>query len=472
MKLFSIITYQLYLLQLESYDLGRYSQSVFRTWGKSGKGARKKLQWTLKAQGILVVAILWQVILAAWFMSGFLAYIGFLLSFLIFPLFLGMATISLWPVDWALKQIYIKLARKKLQEYPSLKVIGITGSYGKTTMKEVLSSVLSAGMNVLKTPDSVNTPLGVARLILKNLDSKVHILIIEMGAFQKGDIQALCALARPDVAILTGINEAHLERFGSLENTIATKFEIVKYSSLQASVILNGDDLLVMQNFDSYVGSRSVYVYQSNPPPGSDWEILEKSFSPEGKGFSFRLKHDKQDSELLQVPVLGSYIFGDIIASVHVAKELGMINELIFEGISQITAVPHRLQMLTNPRGILVIDDSYNGNPKGVYEAVSVLEKFRKQRKIYLTPGLVEMGSRTQEIHYTIGKQLALAADLVLLIKNSVTPFLAEGLTSAGFPLESIMWFKSAEDAHSQLGNLLQPGDVILFQNDWPDNYL
>ena len=120
----------------------------------------------------------------------------------------------------------------------------------------------------------------------------------------------------------------------------------------------------------------------------------------------------------------------------------------------------------------MIIDDSYNGNPDGVEEAINTLSQFKQRRKIYVTPGLVEMGKKTAEIHYNIGNKLAKVADLVVLIKNSVTPHIAHGLKDGGLDENKIVFYESADQAYKNLNKIVKSGDVVLLQNDWPDNYL
>lgn len=454
MKLFRPFLFQIYLLQLENYHLGRYFKlaGIKAAFDPLGRSQRQKIVWTLKAKIIfalgLLIAIFPAQALAQYFNSYPLQVILTIALTIFFANtlatgFVSLAVLVFWPVDFIVKKTIIARAKRKLAKHANLKVIGITGSYGKTTMKECLAPILSEKYNVLKTPENINTPVGVARLILEKLNEQTEILILEMGAYQKGDIQELCEIASPDIAILTGINEAHLEQFGSIENTIETKFEVVKFAKKNATVVLNEENALVKGNFNKYVGSRKVLWY--NTPPGA-----------------------VTDS---RVSLLGSYVPAVLSACSLVAKELGLADGEINSGLGKIQPIPHRLQKIENTNGVTVIDDSYNGNPAGVAEAIKVLAKFIGRRKIYITPGLVEMGAQTENVHRSIGHQLALVADTVILIRNSVTGFIADGLKENGFNDSNIIWFNSATEAHAALSSILKSGDVILFQNDWPDNY-
>jgi len=172
-------------------------------------------------------------------------------------------------------------------------------------------------------------------------------------------------------------------------------------------------------------------------------------------------------------PVLGQYNLDKIDGVIYLAKKLGLTAQEIERGLKKIKTPAHRLQpILNHEKNILVIDDSYNGNPDGVEEAIKTLVLFKKRRKIFITPGLVEIGNKSRDVHQRIGKRLNDVVDLVILVKNSVTPDIEEGLINAGFNKNNIIWFDSMMEAQNNLGSILRSGDVVLFQNDWPDNYV
>jgi len=356
-------------------------------------------------------------------------------------------------------------AKSKIKSLPNLKVIGIAGSYGKTTMKEVLKEVLGFRFKVLATPESVNTPVGISRWILKSISPDQEILIVEMGEHYRGDVKELCAITKPDFAVVTGINEAHLERMKTLENVTATIFEIVSKAKAGATVMLNGDDANVMAHYKEYVWpDHKVLEYRvedvKNKVLNSEELLWEGELEGVGK---------------VEINLLGEYALADVDAAVKIAQALGMSPKEIRQGISRIKPVEHRLQAIKSPGNVLVIDDSYNGNPDGVTEAIKVLASFTGRRKLFITPGLVEMGKAAPDVHRKIGKELAGVASVVILIKNSVTLYIEEGIKSGSQQSavsNQIVWFDTTQEAHAALGKILQPNDVILFQNDWGDNYL
>lgn len=464
----NIIAYHLYLLQLENYNLRRYLRALRHAWLPPQR-PRQKLVWTVKIKTVFAFALILQIIVAL-SVSRNILLAGVIVAALSYMhgLFLALAVLMLSPLDSFLKKRIIAAAKRKLALFPRLKIIAITGSYGKTTMKEICAAILGEQYTVLKTPDNINTPLGIARLILKELTERTDICIIEMGAYQKGDIKELCALTPPDISILTGINEAHLERFGSIKNTIAAKFEIARYARPDAVIILNADNEHSTNAYARYAGAKKVLFYTAKNNPLSRYRAENIRYTENGLHMSCVITPGDYE---IKTALLGDYAAGTIMGAVIAAETLGVPKEKITRGITLVKPIPHRLQPIPGPRGILIIDDSYNGNPEGAVEAMRVLSRFVGKRKIYLTPGLVETGHRALAVHRAIGEQLATVADLIILIKNSATIPIAEGLAAAAFPSENIMWFKDALHAHAALAGILKSGDVILFQNDWPDNY-
>ncbi len=431
---FAYFYYHLYLLQLEEYDINRFLRLI-QANVMPMKLLRKKLVWTQKI--ILIAALTTASIIGlAYFVSPL-----FLLLVYVSALPIALITFLLLPVDRYMKNNLIKSAKRRLAQYPKLEVIGIAGSYGKTTMKEVVSTMLSEKYDVLKTPENVNTPLGIAHLILNKLDADTQVLVVEMGEYTSGDIRDICSIVKPQTAIITGINEAHLERMGTIENTTAAIFELAQYMNQKGLLVLNEDNSLIRENYRLYCTTQKI-----------------------------ELVSIKKESTL-KSGLLGRYAKAVLQAGAAVSSYLGLTEEQIRIGASKVCPLPHRLQPIEGTRGVLVIDDSYNGNPEGVTEAIYLLSTYVGRRKVYITPGLVETGEKNESVHKKIGKQLSSVADRVVLIKNSATPFIAEGLMEQGFDKKHIIWFKTAHEAHAAMAEIIEQNDVVLFQNDWPDNY-
>jgi UDP-N-acetylmuramoyl-tripeptide--D-alanyl-D-alanine ligase len=501
------IQYQLYLLQLENYELGRYWKLLFKKgfFPKRRNIQRKELVWTAKAKALTVMAVGVHALLVVLFGAialsvkpgtdnFFTAVIFAAIVFLPFYFILfSLALIAIKPLDTLAKKRITTRAQVKISAHEGkIKIIGVAGSYGKTTMKEVLAQVLDARFSVLSTPESVNTPVGIGRWVLNKLKPDTEILIVEMGEHYENDIKEICEIVRPDIAVVTGINESHLERMKKMETVIATVFEIVSNSKQAATVLLNANDHRVMENYKKFVWpDHKIERFKIE-------DLRLRNFSAE----KLVWECEADGVGKVEINLVGEYALGDVSAAIKIGKILGMADSEIISGIKNIKPVEHRLEPIKSPGDILVIDDAYNGNPDGVKEAIKVLSRFQNRRKVVITPGLVEMGKSAADVHRIIGKELAGVADVVVLIKNSVTPFIAEGILSVPsrpnpnasegerrdllnhekqIPRSDaltrngnikIIWFNTALEAHAELKNILKPGDVVLFQNDWGDQYV
>ncbi|HPC30959.1 MAG TPA: UDP-N-acetylmuramoyl-tripeptide--D-alanyl-D-alanine ligase [Candidatus Paceibacterota bacterium] len=464
--------YPLYFLQLENYQLKRFYQVYFKKASTLEK-PRQKLVLTLKIKVLILVSAIIILLAGVLFAYKFSVCWGIAASFILvlcFPFILGLSVIILLPLDILIKKLNIFQAQQKIKRLKNLKIVGITGSYGKTSFKEISAAILGTKYKVVYTPENKNTPLGVSQVILKNLKPETEIFVAEMSAWQKGDIKILSRIAPPGIAVLTGINESHLERFKTIENTINTKFEIVKYSKENALVVLNADNDYIIKNYKKYVGNKKVIFFGKENEEFLNYKIKEIIFNENTLKQTFILELEGKTYQF-EIPFLGEYAVAMTIGAILIAKYLNLNETEIKIGLSLLKPIEHRLQPILRD-DILIIDDSYNGNPNGAREAIKVLSRFKKRRKIYVTPGLVEIGKRSYEIHKEIGKLLAPVADLVILIKNSVTDFIVAGLKESGFNSEQIIIYNTPFELEENIKKIIRANDVVLFQNDWPDNYL
>ena len=336
-------------------------------------------------------------------------------------------------------------------------------------MKEMLAAVLSEKFQVVKTAENLNTPLGLARLVLKELSVKTDVLLVEMGAYQRGDIKTLCAIARPDLSVLTGINASHLERFGSLANTVSAKFEIVENSKASAPAVLNGDNELIVSNYKDHLAGRTPLFYGFNKQ--AQFQIKENRFLKNKLAREVNLEDPQGKSYTFLVPLLGRYAAATLGACLSVARHFKLSPEEVKQGLIMLRPIKHRLEPFRAPHDVLIIDDSYNGNEHGALEAVSLLQEFPERRRVYVTPGLVELGSQMESAHFALADKLKTAVELVVLIRSEGARLLQERLLNSGFPVERLIVFDSAPEAHAGLSAIIKGGDVVLFQNDLPDNY-
>ncbi len=456
--------FHLLLLQLEEYDTTRFMVAIRNTKGvPPSRDFRKPLKFTLKIKLITALTSL-LIFFVAFLVSKIFNNNPYEMMVLVLTcalelyfsyIFLIIINVLILPVDIFTKELLIFFAKNKIKKLNDIKIIGVAGSYGKTGMKDLIATVLAEKYQVVKTPESVNTPVGIAKTILRDVNEKTEIFIIEMGEYYSGDIKNICSIALPQISVITGINEAHLERLKSIENSVRTIFEIAQNMKPNGILLLNAKDKLIKDNYKKFISRQKIYLYQAKK---------KIEFNEDAPGYIY---------QKMFFPVLGKYSLDKIDGVIYLAKKLGLTQPEIEAGLKKIKTPAHRLQPILNrEKNILVIDDSYNGNPDGVEEAIKTLSLFKKRRKIFITPGLVEMGIKNEEIHQKIGKKLNDVVNLVILIKNSVTPNIEEGLIKAGFNQKNIFRFNSMMEVQNNLNKIIKSGDVVLFQNDWPDNYV
>ena len=368
------------------------------------------------------------------------------------------------PVETGIRNRYIKEARTLLRENKNLQVIGITGSYGKTSVKFFLTTLLSAKYNVLCTPENYNTPMGVVKTVRENLSPLHEIFVCEMGARRVGEIKELCDLVHPRYGIITSVGPQHLETFLTQERVRKTKFELAKALPEEGFVCLNADSEELMK--EDYKGRQVLYSLEG--AGRGDYHAENVSVSSEGT--SFTLVHNEERADFV-TPVIGRHNVLNIVGALAMAHELGMSYEELYPKGRQLQSVPHRLQLLDRGN-VALIDDAYNSNPTGAKAALDTLALFKGFR-ILVTPGMVELGEKMEECNRTFGKQAAKACDYAILVgKRQAEPIL-QGLLEGGFPKEKIYVAETIGEAISVAYSLPTGGEkpIILLENDLPDNY-
>ena len=397
-------------------------------------------------------------ILAADNMSH-VAAVGLLITFpFVLPYVLAVAILVLRVIQWPVERYITSQAARALARHPAVK-IAIAGSFGKTSMREILKTVLAEGKKVAAPPGSYNTPLGIAQFV-RTLSGDEDVLIFEFGEYYPGDVRKLCELVEPHLGIITGINEAHLEKFKTIERTAATIFELADYLS-EGPVYVNGENELARS-----IAPRDSIFYTRDG--ARRWRA--KNASTNLAGTTFILESGDEKIEV-HSELLGLHMLGSLAAASDIASRVGLTNAQIRSGLARTQAFEHRLEKRTDSAGVITLDDSYNGNPDGVRAVIDFLSSLTGRRRWYVTPGLVEMGPRKREVHNNIGRELAAAGiEKVVLIRNSVTPLIEEGLKESGYTGE-IIWFDEGLAAYAALPHMTVAGDVVLLQNDWPDQY-
>lgn len=429
------------------------------------------LNWPKKAKKPLVVtARVWrlfatQAVLCAlllvlfWFLPlrGF-ALLG--LGSMIVWLFTGVANVINAPVEKQIAKSFVKDAAKRLEQRPDLTVIGVTGSYGKTSVKMFLLALLSTKYNVLATPGSYNTTMGVVRTVREMLRPTHEIFIAEMGAKQAGDIREICDLVHPKYGVITSIGEQHLETFKTLDTIIATKFELADAIPADGAVFLNVDNPYIR---DRQVTVPSVTYGAEDSGAGYRYSDM----AVDVHGCQFTLTAPDGESCRYTTRLLGAHNIQNLAGCMAVAHELGIsLKEMVYP-VRLLKPVEHRLQLL--PNGF--IDDAYNANPAGFRSALDTLSAFEAQR-VLVTPGMVELGDRQEALNRELGEYAVNRCDYAVLVGLEQAPPLREGLLAGGFPEERLFVVATLQEGLQKVQALPAAEQrIVLLENDLPDNF-
>lgn len=372
------------------------------------------------------------------------------------------------PYEKCVYYYYLNKAKNILKNRSNLKVVGITGSYGKTSSKNILSDILNIKYNTLPTPKNLNTPNGLMITINNHLDKFTEVFIAEMGAYVRGEIKELCDLVHPKYGILTTIGTAHLESFGSEENIQKAKFELIESLPSDGIGILNGDDKK-QTSYELKNDVKTIWIGIDN----KDVDVRAVDIKCNNKGTSFKVifKGDKTKYEF-QTKLLGKHNVYNILAGIALGREFGIDIKDLQHAVRGVNSIEHRLE-LKRIGNFYQIDDAYNSNPVGAKGAVEVLGMMPGV-KVCVTPGMVELGSKENEYNKIFGTQIAKYADYVVLVGEKHSRPIYEGLIEKGFDKEHIIVYNDVREAYKFISALSvnTKNDVYaLFENDLPDTY-
>lgn len=427
----------------------------------------KRLMVTAAAIALLPigVGVLWG--LLTWQPAGLLAYLaGLLVADAGASLVVLLAAWLMLPVEKSIQNGFKRQASETLQSRTDLFTIGITGSYGKTSVKFILAEILRQRFNVLATPGSYNTPMGICIVVNNKLKREHQVLVLEMGMRYRGDIKELCDIAPPDLSLVTDVGVAHLETMGSIENIAQEKGDILQYMKPGGDAVLNIDNPYVEAMASRATGN--VWRISIKDHPDADIKARNIRYTPAGA--TFEVEDETGNTQQFKTRLLGRHNVSNILLGVAVGRKLGLRLRQIAHGVARVEPVEHRLQLIQKG-AITVIDDAFNSNPVGARNAVEVLGAFESGRRVIVTPGMVELGARQQEENRILGQHIAKNVDLAVLIGEKQTAPIQEGLKAENFPAAKTKVFASFFDAQHFLQGYLESGDVVLYENDLPDQY-
>ena len=366
------------------------------------------------------------------------------------------------PVEKCVYLHYKRMAMSKLKSM-NIPVIGITGSYGKTSSKNILNDILSVKYNSFTTPQNFNTPYGLIRSINNYLDKFNDIFIAEMGAFKVGEINTTCKLMKPTHGVLTTIGEAHLESFGSRENIQKGKFELIESLPSGGMAILNADDPWQVSYKLKNNKCRVLWIGIDN-----DADLRATNIRLSGSGTTFDVMF-KGDNNLytFTTRLLGKHNVYNILAGILMGHELGMTVNELQRGVSSIKPIEHRLE-LKKSGNINIIDDAYNSNPVGSKMALEVLN-LMPGTKITVTPGMIELGDKQYELNKKFGTYIADNTDYVILVGKEQTKPIYDGLMEKQFDTNKIYVINDVREAFTIMRQIDQGNTYVLLENDLPD---
>ncbi len=398
------------------------------------------------------------------FLTEYLPFVKYgvvVLTPLLMPLIVPLANIINMPMEAIIRNGYIKRAKRKLSKMPNLIKIGITGSYGKTTTKHILNVMLSKKYSVCMTPHSFNTPMGLTKVVIKYLKRNNQILIAEMGAKHVGDIKYLCNLINPKHAIITAVSSQHLLTFGNEENILKTKNELVE--AVDGMVVFNGENDGAVKLY-SMCEKEKLLSGINNDKAFSNVTNLEVTSS--GSAFILTINGESVSCE---TSLLGIQNIEDIAMAGAMAYKLGVDVKLIAEATRELKAMPHRMELIKT-NNLTIIDNAYNSSVESSEASLNVLGMF-KGNKIVVTPGIVEMGDKEKEANFKLGINIAKVANRVIIVNKVNMDSIKEGLLSVGYKEENILFAENLKQAQDMLSTITKNGDIVLFENDLPDNY-
>lgn len=399
--------------------------------------------------------------------SGPVIAIGILLLTTIFSwVFVIIAVVILIPVENQINRKYWNEAASILKSMPDLTVVGITGSYGKTSTKHYLQRILSEQFEVLMTPGSYNTTMGVIRTIREFMKPYDKVFICEMGAKQNGDIKEICDLVHPKIGIITAVGPMHLESFKTMENVQATKFELVDSLPENGLAVINDDFEYCANRIVSNVETKR---YTLENKSEASYVAEDVKYSPEGT--TFIIKGPDGFELPLFTRLVGACNISNLLGAVIVAIHMGMSKERIKYAVGKIEQVEHRLSIKSTPGGVTIIDDAFNSNPSGAKMALEVLENFKDGKRIIVTPGMIELGEQQFTLNESLGKAIAKSVDVAIIVGEYNRKALVKGICEGKFKNENLYEVGSFNDAQHVLAKILKSGDTVLYENDLPDTF-
>lgn len=438
--------------------------SIILVYQSRSKPSIKPLVWTARVKRqALVMILLVSLLMIAVYQLGWVGrilltpWLGECVALLI----VVMAWITL-PFEQVIKQRYIQMAKAILKKHPTLTKVGITGSYGKTSSKNILNEVLSEKYYVLSTPASYNTPMGLTITIREQLKSVHQVFIAEMGADKVGEIQFLSRFIEPSIGMVTSIGPQHLNTFKSLDNIIREKMSLIENLPSNGVGIVNQDNEYIR----TYSIKNNCKIVRYGVDYPADLQALDIEYSPQGSSFNVLVEDNRIP---FTTRLLGKHNIANILGAIAVGRELGLSWEQLQHAVKQVNYVEHRLQ-LKKINGLNYIDNAFNSNPEGSKMSLEVLQRMPGHRFI-ITPGMIDLGSKQDAYNFAFGQYMKGCADTVILVGQTQTKAIYKGLEESGFEMKNVHVMDTVKQAFKYVEMHAHSSDIILLENDLPDAF-
>lgn len=422
--------YQVFICAVFTFEAVRVLEEIF-------KSRIKRPIPTVKSLGILFVT-LWTVFV---FFSFPLVdmFVWLLIIDRFIPLLVALFVFILMVPSDLSKDWYIEKAYKKLQKYSKKNrdgktplVIGVTGSYAKSSTKEFIAQILEKKFTVLKTPETKNTPIGVARTILTGLKQNTQIFVVEMGAYKRGEIAEICRLVRPDIGVLTAVSTQHLSLFGSIDNTKKAKYELIDALPETGVALFNGNNKNAVELYSKTEKKKILYFAENKQTKELEAQVKKNSSMKAthitvGKtwiGFNTTLK-GRQVS--FKAPLIGRHNVENILPAIYIANFLGMSTRDIQEAVSTLAPLQKTMVFHKLISGATIVNDTYNTSPDAVRAALSYM-KLYKGKKIMVLEPMIELGKEAKKENFQIAQEISQVCDYLLLTKNNLYDVISQGV--------------------------------------------
>jgi len=389
-------------------------------------------------------------------------------------LFVSLFVFLMHPLTLFFQYRLLQKAKNKREKFRDLIVIGITGSYGKTTTKEIISFVLAHKFKVLKTEKHINAEVGIAKTILEKLSDQ-EIFVVEMGAYERGKIKQVCKMVKPKIGVLTGINQQHMATFGSQKNIVKGKFELIEALPEDGVAVVNWDNRFISSKLKSQKSKpqlksqklKNIKIIKYAIKNKNEADVWAEDVKVQKEKLSFWISTKEGKKEFCEVNLIGGHNVYAILAACAVAKELGMSLNEIIQILKEIKPDFGAMKLKRGVGGINVIDASYSANPDGVISALDYL-KIWENKKVIVMPCLIELGSVSKEVHRKIGEKIAEVCDLAIITTKDRFKEIQEGAIKKGMNKEGIVFIDQPKKIAETIKNFCQEKDIVLLEGRVP----